>query len=124
MVQQHSGRTEAAQTPGKSADDAEAVSNPAGAIPSAAANAALVDELASAAKGLLPQLQSREVAGVAGPIAASGLTGAARSEGVLGVQEQLQAATKHSARLLKALCSMLQPEVRWDEMSLRTVGVL
>jgi hypothetical protein len=99
---------QAAETAGASTEGDEALQNGAGSIASAAANAALVDELASAAKGLLPELQSRGDA--SGPVAASGHTDS-RSEAGIGVQEQMQAASVHSARLLKALCSMLQPEV-------------
>jgi hypothetical protein len=84
---------------------------------SVAGAAALVDELAHTAKGLLPQLQSEP--GNSKPnllhvtaVAASGRAGDKAAGVQLSVQEQMQAALAHSARLLQLLCGALQPEVR------------
>lgn len=116
LVQQHSsGRLQAAvlaaEASNASGEDDEAMTSSTHGITSAAANAALVDELASAAKGLLPQLQSRGDG--FGAVAANAQAGARGEAAVLGLEEQMQAVTAHSARLLKVLCSVLQPEVSW-----------
>jgi len=80
---------------------------------SAAAVVALSEQLASAAKGLLPGLQSsgsRSAASKQGTEGSVQPTGQA-DPGAAGVQEQMQAALAHSARLLNVLSGGLQPEV-------------
>lgn len=69
----------------------------------AAATAALVEELAAAARGLMPPLSSSIVTNTA-PLPAST---AGQHAPAVSVQEQLQAAAKHSAQLLKVLCGAL-----------------
>lgn len=108
LVQPDSERTPAADAP-----QAEAASWQDEAAKhltlSAAGASALVDELAHAAKGLLPQLQSR-----CSPEQTAGTADAAPSRADReqpGIEEQMQAACAHSSKLLKVLCDALQPEV-------------
>lgn len=76
---------------------------------SAAGASALVDELAHAAKGMLPQLQSRCSSEQTADTAVTAPSTAGRERP--GLEEQMQAACAHSSKLLKVLCDALQPEV-------------
>lgn len=108
LVQPDSERTPAADAP-----PAEAASRQDEAAKhltlSAAGASALVDELAHAAKGLLPQLQSR-----CSPEQRAGTADAAPSRAdreQAGIEEQMQAACAQSSELLRVLCDALQREV-------------
>lgn len=94
------------------AGDGSAVLTAAGGLSAAAAAATLMDELASAAQGLLPPLQSRE--GAAGTLHLVTSSGAAAECGLTtgGVQQQMQGAAAHSKQLLRVLCSIIPTEVR------------
>lgn len=75
----------------------------------AAAAAELVDELATAAQGLLPQLQSRD--GTAGAVHFALSGGPGSGVAAAGVQHQMQRAMVHSKQLLKLLFRVMQAEV-------------
>lgn len=122
LVHQQSGTWKDAEQ--QHAKDGDSVLEPEQQTDSGAAAAvALSEQLASAAKGLLPDLQSggsRSAASKRGTVEAVQPTGQADS-GAAGVQEQMQAASAHSARLLNVLSGGLQPEVsisttRWLHM--------
>lgn len=121
LVQQSSGLQGAAATAaeadssGRGLPDARTSPKAASKGISVAGAAALVDELAYAAKRLLPQLQSKPCASGADPVqavtATTSSTVGSLGAGAPGVQDQIQAAFAHSAKLLRLLCGVLQPEV-------------
>jgi hypothetical protein len=112
LVQQGEDGTPAAHAPQAAAASRrdEAAEHP---TLSAAGASALVDELAHAAKGLLPQLQSRSSPAeqAAGTAAAADAVPSRADREQPGIEEQMQAASAHSSKLLKVLCDALQPEV-------------
>jgi hypothetical protein len=117
-MQQHSGSsTHRLSKPSDGAaaevgDGSAALTAAGGLNAAAAAAAALVDELATAAQGLLPPLQSRE--GASGTVHLAVSSGVAAEGGLApaGVQQQMRGAVAHSKQLLKVLCSVMQTEVR------------
>jgi hypothetical protein len=116
LVQQHSSSMHPLPVPSDGASDGagngSATQTAAGGLSAAAAAAALVEELASAAQGLLPPLQTR--GGTAGAMQLAASSGVAAEGGVAsaGVQQQMQGAVAHSKQLLKVLCGVMQAEVR------------
>jgi hypothetical protein len=116
LVRQHSDSMHPLSVPvdgpAAAAGDGSALPTAAIGLSATAAAAALVEELASAAQGLLPPLQSREGAVEAVHLAKS--SSAAAQGGLIpaGVQQQMQGAVAHSKQLLRLLCGVIQTEVK------------